>query len=58
MELVERSLVGRIYSGRHPALQYQAPANRGVEIPRGEDAVLAAFFDIPTDVLERVSAQV
>jgi hypothetical protein len=57
MELVERSPVGRIHSGRRQTSNFQAPANRGWE-PRDEDAVLVAYFDIPTNVLERVSAQV
>jgi len=58
MKFVETTRLGRIYSGRHSALHYQASANRRAQIPRGEDEVLAALFDIPNDVLERVSAQV
>jgi len=57
MELVERSPVGRIYSGRHQTSNFQAPPIVAWS-SRGEDAVLTAFFDIPTNVLERVSAQV
>jgi hypothetical protein len=57
MELVNRSQVGRIYSGRPQAVtsnRLPIVARRS----RDEDEVLVAPFDIPTNVLERVSAQV
>jgi hypothetical protein len=50
------SYVGRIYSGcpkrRH------IDAQTLLRVPRCENLVLTALFDIPTNVLERVSAQV
>jgi hypothetical protein len=58
MKFVERSQLGRIYSGRPQHHNFQAPLNRCPEFPAVRTLVLTALVDIPTNVLERVSARV
>jgi len=58
MKSIDRSQLGRIYSGRPRHANFKAPPNRGEELPAARTLVLTALFDIATNVLERVSAQV
>ena len=61
MKKIDGLQVGRIYPAVSHASTIQTPANRGERGMgfRGEGPQpLPALFDIPADVLERVSAQV